>query len=89
MHMKFHEKICLTRSFSRASGIDRRVKSLKMNFLESQFSEITVLDPILMVQGAIKRFQKIKFSRAILNHGISQFVSRLESKIYPENPKFL
>ena len=44
MHMKFHEKICLTRSFCRASGIDRRVKSLKMNFLESKFSEITVLD---------------------------------------------
>jgi len=44
MHMKFHEKICLTGSFCRASGIDRRVKSLKMNFLESKFSEITVLD---------------------------------------------
>ena len=70
----------------RASGIDRKVKSLKMNFLESQFSEITVLDHGSRRHQAIP---KNKFSRAILNHGLSQFVSRLESKIYPENPKFL
>ena len=62
MHMKFHEKICLTRSFSRASGIDRRVKSLKMNFLELQFSEITILD-----HGSRSHHsKKIKFSRTKL-----------------------
>ena len=63
MHMKFHEKICLTRSFCRACGIVRRVKSLKMNFLESKFSEITVLDH---ASKSLQAISKIKFSQTKL-----------------------
>ena len=87
MHMKFHEKICLTRSFCRASGIDRKVKSLKMNFLESKI--LRNYSSRSWFKEPSSDSKKNKFSRAILNHGLSQFVSRLESKIYPENPKFL